>query len=56
MKIESQLNDNEYIISSKQLKVEENDSKIVLEMFFSVCENITSTKKIYPEEPVEPEE
>lgn len=39
--MESKLNDKEYIISSKNLKVEIKESKIVLEMFFSVYEDIT---------------
>jgi len=39
--MESKLNDNEYIISKKNLKVEIKESKIVLEMFFSVYEDIT---------------
>ena len=50
MKIESKLSDNEYIINYKQLNVEQNDSKIVLELFFTVCEDITDTKKINLEE------
>lgn len=41
MKMKSKLNDNEYIINTKNLKVEQNNSKIVIEMFFSVCEDIT---------------
>lgn len=45
-KIESKLNDNEYIIDYKRLNVDENNSKIVLELFFSVCEDITDTQKI----------
>ncbi len=50
VQIESKLNDNEYIIDYKQLNVEQNDSKIVVEIFFSVCEDITDTKEIVPEE------
>lgn len=49
-KIEGKLNDNEYIIDYKQLNVEQNDSKIVVEIFFSVCEDITDTKEIVLEE------
>lgn len=44
--MESKLNDKEYIISSKNLKVEIKESKIVLEMFFSVYEDITDYKII----------
>ena len=33
-KIESKLNDNEYIIDYKRLNVDENNSKIVLELFY----------------------
>lgn len=45
-KIESQLNENEYIIGVKQLKVEENNSTIILDTFVTVYENITATKQI----------
>ncbi len=44
--MESKLNDKEYIISSKNLKVEIKESKIVLEMFFSVYEDITDYRII----------
>ena len=44
--IESKLSENEYIIGIKQLKVEENNSTIILDAFVTVFENITSTKKI----------
>ena len=44
--IESKLSENEYIIGIKQLKVEENNSTIILDAFVTVYENITSTKKI----------
>ncbi len=44
--MESKLNDNEYIISSKDLKVEIKESKIVLDMFFSVYEDITDYQAI----------
>lgn len=40
-KMKSKLNDNEYIIDTKKLKVESNNSKIILELFFTVCEDIT---------------
>ena len=39
--MESKLNDKEYIISSKDLKVDIKESKIELEMFFSIYEDIT---------------
>lgn len=41
MKIKSKLNDKEHIISTKKLKVEENNSKIIVEIFTSVYEDIT---------------
>ena len=44
--INSKLNDNEKILSSKNLKVDVNDSKIELEMFFTVYEDITEYQKI----------
>ena len=45
-KIESSLSDDEYIIEIKQLKVEENNSTIILDAFVTVCEDITATKVI----------
>lgn len=48
-KIKSKLNDNEYIINYKQLKINKNNSKMELELFFSVCEDITDTKDIIVE-------
>lgn len=51
-KIESQLNENEYIIEIKQLKVEENNSTIILDAFVTVYEDITDIKKI--EEYIQP--
>lgn len=45
-KIIGQLNDNEYIIHEKQLKQNINDSKIELEMFYTVYENITEYQEI----------
>lgn len=44
--IESKLNDEEYIIYEKCLKVSLNDSKIELEVFYAVCENITGYERI----------
>lgn len=51
-KIEAGLSDDEYIIEIKQLKVEENNSTIILDAFVTVCEDITDIKVI--EEYVEP--
>lgn len=45
-KIESQLSDNEKIISQKNLKVEIKESRIELEVFVTVLENITSYQNI----------
>ncbi len=44
--INSKLNDKEKILSSKNLKVDVNDSKIELEIFFTVYEDITEYQKI----------
>lgn len=57
-KIEKGLDKKEYIIDAKKLKVTSKDSKIVLDMFFSVYEDITDYKKIDPieETPIEKEE
>lgn len=48
-KIESNLEEKEYIISQKNLKVDKRKCKIVVDMFFSVYENITGYSDI-PEE------
>lgn len=48
-KMKSQLNDNEYVIDQKNLKVSLKDSKIILDTFFTVYEDITDYIKI--EEP-----
>ena len=45
-KIKESLKEKEYIISIKKLKVEENNSKIILEAFVSVYKNIGVSKKI----------
>ena len=42
----SQLNDNEYVIDQKNLKVSLKDSKIILDTFFTVYEDITDYAKI----------
>lgn len=44
--IKNKLKEKEHIISSKKLKVEVKESKIVLEMFFSIYEDITDYQKI----------
>lgn len=40
-KLNSKLNNDEYIIMEKQLKIDLKNSKIVIDMFYSVYENIT---------------
>lgn len=45
-KMNSKLNDEEYIIYEKCLKVSSKDSKIELEMFYAVYENITGYERI----------
>ena len=45
-KIESKLTDKERILSEKTLNIHENNSKIVVEIFFTVLENITEYQKI----------
>ena len=45
-KIEENLNEDEYIIKSSILKTTTKDDKIILEMFFSVYEDITDYKNI----------
>lgn len=49
-KMESQLSDKEKIISQKNLKVEVKESKIELEIFFTILENITSYQNIIEED------
>ncbi|MDD2377269.1 MAG: sporulation protein YqfD [Bacilli bacterium] len=49
-KIEDKLNDNEYIIDEKQLKVNVKDSKIEVDIFYAVYENITGYQPIIEEE------
>lgn len=48
-KMESQLSDKEAIISEKKLKVEIKESRIELEIFFTVLEDITSYQNITEE-------
>lgn len=45
-KIESQLSENEYILSIKKLKVEENKSTIILDAFVTVYEDITDVREL----------
>lgn len=54
-KMEAQLTDEEYIISQKNLKINIKDSKIVLEVFFVVYEDITDYEEIIeiPEKEIE---
>ena len=47
--IKSKLNDKEMIIDYKNLKVDIKDSKIELEMFFTVLEDITGYEEIHEE-------
>ncbi len=47
-KIEDQLSEKEEIIRVQQLKVEENERTIVVELFFAVLEDITDIKPIEP--------
>ena len=44
--IKNRLNEDEYIISQKTLKFSNNGSKIILEMFFSVYEEISEKRVI----------
>ena len=48
-KIESKLAKDEYIISKKALKFYQKDSRIVVDVFFKVCENITEYETINEE-------
>lgn len=45
-KISAKLNKDEYIISKKNLNFISNDSKIELDVFFKICEDITSYKEV----------
>lgn len=47
-KIETNLTGKEHIINMKELKVVENDSKIVVDIFVTVYEDITGTQKLEP--------
>lgn len=49
-KIKKGLKKDEYIISSNNLKIEANDSKIIVYMFLVVYEDITATEEIIIEE------
>lgn len=52
-KIEKNLKDGEYIISENSLKIDVKDSKIIIDMFYSVYEDITDYQKIIEEQIVE---
>lgn len=54
-KIEEKLREDEYIISQNSLKVDIKSSKIELDIFYVVYEDITSYQPIV-EMPVEPDE
>lgn len=58
-KIKKKLNSDEYIISKKTLNFSSNDSKIEVDVFFKVCEDITDykdvDKSLLNKEPVENE-
>lgn len=45
-KIRKKLKENEYIISKKTLNFTQNDSKIEIDVFFKVCEDITDYKNV----------
>ncbi len=45
-KIKTKLNTDEYIISKKALNFTSNDSKIEIDVFFKVCEDITGYKEV----------
>lgn len=45
-KIKKKLNSKEYIISKKTLNFTANDSKIEVDVFFKVCEDITDYKEV----------
>ena len=47
--MEEKLLDNEYIINEKQLKVDVKESKIEVDIFYSVYENITGYQLIVEE-------
>lgn len=49
-KLKSHLDKDEYIIKEKKLSFYQKDSKIVVEMFFSVYENIGKPSEIFNEE------
>jgi len=55
-KIESKLDENEYIIKQKNLSFYEKDSKIVIEIFFSVYESIGEAKEIIDKESINKEQ
>lgn len=48
-KMKKELNDEEYIVSNKVLKVNIKENKVVVDIFFVVYENITDYLEIVPE-------
>lgn len=48
-KMEKELNDGEYVVSNKVLKVNVKEDKVVVDVFFVVYENITDYEEIIPE-------
>lgn len=52
-KIENNLKEEEYIISENSLKIDVKDSKIVVDMFYAVHEDITNYQEIVEEQIVE---
>ncbi len=47
-KIESNLKDEEHVIDVKELQVDANDSRIIIDLFVTVYENITGSKPLEP--------
>ncbi|MEG2351632.1 MAG: sporulation protein YqfD [Bacilli bacterium] len=47
-KIKTKLDDDEFIIDKKTLSFSVKESKIVIDVFFKVCENITDYKDVEP--------
>lgn len=47
-KVNAKLNSDEYVISKKTLNFREKESKIIVDIFFKVCENITDYKETDP--------
>lgn len=47
-KIKAKLKEDEYIINKKTLKFSVKESKIIVDVFFKVCEDITDFKEVDP--------